>query len=156
MRRVLVLLVLLTAVVLTAAASVAQNAQKRPNILLIVADDLGYGDLGAYGQKGIQTPVLDQLAAEGLRFPDHYAGSTVCAPSRSALFTGLHTGHTPVRGNRRVDPLSQHPLPAESVTIAEVLKQAGYVTGVIGKWGLGATGNPGEPGRQGVDESSAS
>ncbi len=148
MRRVLVLPVLLAAVALAAA----QNAQKRPNILLIVADDLGYGDLGAYGQKVIQTPVLDQLAAEGLRFTDHYAGSTVCAPSRSALFTGLHTGHTPVRGNRRVDPMSQHPLPAESVTIAEVLKQAGYATGVIGKWGLGATGNAGEPGRQGVDE----
>ena len=129
----------------------AQQSDRLPNILLIIADDLGYGDLGVYGQKAIQTPVLDKLAAEGMRFTDHYAGSTVCAPSRSALFTGLHTGHTPVRGNRRVDPMSQHPLPAESVTLAEVLKQAGYATGVIGKWGLGATGNSGEPGRQGVD-----
>ena len=129
----------------------AQQAERRPNILLIVADDLGYGDLGVYGQKVIQTPVLDTLAAEGMRFTDHYAGSTVCAPSRSVLFTGLHTGHTPVRGNRRAEPMSQHPLPAESVTLTEVLKQAGYVTAAIGKWGLGATGNSGEPGRQGVD-----
>ncbi len=140
-----------TSMLLAACAVAAQQTDRPPNILLIVADDLGYGDLGAYGQQAIQTPVLDRLAAEGMRFTDHYAGSTVCAPSRSALFTGLHTGHTPVRGNRRVDPMSQHPLPAESVTIAEVLKQAGYVTGAIGKWGLGASGNSGEPGRQGVD-----
>ncbi len=146
MRRALALSLLLAAGTLA-----AQDAQRRPNILLIVADDLGYGDLGVYGQRAIQTPVLDRLAAEGLRFTDHYAGSTVCAPSRSALFTGLHTGHTPVRGNRRVEPMSQHPLPAESVTIAEVLKPQGYATAVIGKWGLGATGNSGEPGRQGVD-----
>jgi arylsulfatase A-like enzyme len=147
MRRVLALCVLLA----TAGILAAQDTRRRPNILLIVADDLGYGDLGVYGQKAIQTPVLDRLAAEGLRFTDHYAGSTVCAPSRSALFTGLHTGHTPVRGNRRVDAMSQHPLPAESVTLTEIMKRAGYLTAVIGKWGLGATGNSGEPGRQGVD-----
>ena len=146
MHRVLALSILLGALTLA-----AQDAQRRPNILLIVADDLGYGDLGVYGQKAIQTPVLDRLAAEGLRFTDHYAGSTVCAPSRSVLFTGLHTGHTPVRGNRRVEPMSQHPLPSESVTLTKVLKQAGYVTAVIGKWGLGATGNSGDPARQGVD-----
>jgi arylsulfatase A-like enzyme len=146
MRRLLAVTWCLAAVTLA-----AQNAPSRPNILLIVADDLGYGDLGVYGQKVIQTPVLDRLAADGMRFTDHYAGSTVCAPSRSVLFTGLHTGHTAVRGNGRVSPMSQHPLPAESVTIAEILKDAGYATGVIGKWGLGATGNSGEPGRQGVD-----
>jgi len=146
MRRLIVSVALL----LVAPLLVAQQP-RRPNVLLIVADDLGYGDLGAYGQQVIQTPVLDRLAAEGLRFTDHYAGTAVCAPSRSALFTGLHTGHTPVRGNRRVDAMSQHPLPAESVTIMEILKQAGYATGVIGKWGLGATGNSGDPARQGVD-----
>jgi arylsulfatase A-like enzyme len=143
--------ILAVTVCLAAATLAAQDAPPRPNILLIVADDLGYGDLGVYGQKVIQTPVLDRLAADGMRFADHYAGSTVCAPSRSVLFTGLHTGHTPVRGNGRVSPMSQHPLPAESVTIAEILKDAGYATGVIGKWGLGATSNSGEPGRQGVD-----
>ena len=136
---------------LAAFALASSGADRLPNILLIVADDLGYGDLGSYGQKNIQTPVLDKLATEGMRFTDHYAGSTVCAPSRSALMTGLDTGHTPVRGNRRVNPMSQYPLPADSVTIAEVLKKAGYATGMIGKWGLGGVGNSGEPDRQGFD-----
>ena len=122
-----------------------------PNILLIVADDLGYGDLGSYGQKNIQTPVLDRLAAEGMRFSDFYAGSTVCAPSRSALMTGLHTGHTPIRGNKEIEPMGQHPLADEVVTVAEVLKAQGYRTGLIGKWGLGAPGSEGEPNRQGFD-----
>lgn len=123
----------------------------RPNIVLIVADDLGYGDLGSYGQKNIQTPVLDRMAREGMRFTNHYAGSTVCAPSRCALMTGFHTGHAVVRGNREVKPMGQHPLPDETVTIAEVLKQAGYRTGLIGKWGLGGPGSTGEPNRQGFD-----
>lgn len=122
-----------------------------PNILLIVADDLGYGDLGSYGQKNIQTPALDKLAAEGMRFTDFYAGSTVCAPSRSALMTGLHTGHTPIRGNREVKPMGQHPIGDEVVTVAEVLKTRGYRTGLIGKWGLGGPGSSGEPNRQGFD-----
>jgi arylsulfatase A-like enzyme len=122
-----------------------------PNILLIVADDLGYGDLGSYGQKNISTPRLDQLAAEGMRFTDHYSGSTVCAPSRSSLMTGLHTGHTPVRGNREIKPMGQHPLAPDVVTVAEVLKGAGYTTGLIGKWGLGGPGTTGEPNQQGFD-----
>lgn len=123
----------------------------KPNLLVIVADDLGYGDLGSYGQQRIKTPHLDALAAGGLRFTDHYAGSTVCAPSRSALMTGQHTGHTPIRGNKEVKPYGQHPIGDDVVTIAEVLKGAGYRTGLIGKWGLGGPGSEGEPNRQGFD-----
>ncbi len=112
-----------------------------------MADDLGYGHLGCYGQKVIQTPHLDRLAAEGVRFTDAYAGCTVCAPSRSALLTGLHTGHTPVRTNA-----GGAPLPAGTPTIANILKQAGYRTGCFGKWGLGSEGTEGEPNRHGFDE----
>jgi arylsulfatase A-like enzyme len=117
-----------------------------PNIIFILADDLGYGDLGCYGQKTIQTPRIDQLAMEGLRFSDAYAGSTVCAPSRCALMTGLHTGHCHVRGNKRI------PLRPEDSTVAETLKQAGYATGLVGKWGLGNEGTTGVPNKQGFDE----
>ena len=123
----------------------------RPNIILIVADDLGYGDLGAYGQRQIRTPNLDRMAREGLRFTQFYAGSPVCAPSRSVLMTGQHTGRTPIRGNEEVMPIGQQPLPDTSVTIAEVLQEAGYATGAFGKWGLGAPGSEGVPGRQGFD-----
>ena len=143
-----ILLVLLT---LAACQPAAETPPAPPNIILIVADDLGYGDLGVYGQRNITTPVLDQLAADGMRFTNHYSGSTVCAPSRASLMTGLHTGHTPVRGNREVKPMGQHPLPDESVTIAEVLKGAGYRTALIGKWGLGAPDSTGEPNKQGFD-----
>lgn len=122
-----------------------------PNIIYILADDLGYGDLGCYGQPEIRTPHIDQLAAEGIRFTDHYAGSTVCAPSRCSLMTGLHTGHTEVRGNRKVPPMGQHPLPPDTVTVARLLQQVGYATGLIGKWGLGGPGSTGEPRRQGFD-----
>ena len=116
-----------------------------PNIIFILADDLGYGDVGCYGQKVIQTPHIDQIAAEGMRFTDHYAGSTVCAPSRCCLMTGLHTGHALVRGNANV------PLRPSDVTVAELLKSAGYATGIIGKWGLGEAGSTGIPNRQGFD-----
>src|SRR5882724_5551442 len=104
-------------------------APRKPSIVLIVADDLGYGDLGCYGQTKIKTPNLDKLAAEGVRFTDFYAGSTVCAPSRCALMTGLHTGHAYVRGNASL------PLRLQDQTVAEVLKEAGYHTALIGKWG---------------------
>ncbi len=127
------------------------SAARKPNIVLIVADDLGYGDLGVYGQTEIRTPNLDRMAAEGLRFTDHYAGSTVCAPSRSSLMTGLHTGRTPIRGNKEVRPMGQHPIADEVVTVAEVLKTAGYATGLIGKWGLGGPDSSGIPNRQGFD-----
>ncbi|MCC6793955.1 MAG: arylsulfatase [Candidatus Hydrogenedentes bacterium] len=122
----------------------AAPAQK-PNIIFILADDLGYGDLGCYGQERIKTPNLDQMAKEGMRFTQCYAGSTVCAPSRCALMTGLHTGHCWIRGNARV------PLRPEDVTVAELLKGAGYTTGLIGKWGLGNEDTTGTPNKQGFD-----
>lgn len=128
-----------------------ETAPSQPNIILIVADDLGYGDVGSYGQQQIQTPHLDRMAREGVRFTQFYAGSTVCAPSRSVLMTGQHTGRTPIRGNNPVLPIGQKPLPDSSVTIAEMLKEAGYRTGAFGKWGLGAPGSEGAPHRQGFD-----
>jgi len=124
---------------------------KKTNIIFILADDLGYVDLGCYGQKDIETPNIDKLAAEGIRFTDHYAGSTVCAPSRCCLMTGKHTGHAYIRGNREVKPMGQEPLPAGTVTVAGLLKDAGYATALTGKWGLGASGSVGIPNRQGFD-----
>jgi len=128
------------------AASAELGPNDRPNIVFILADDLGYGDLGCYGQKTIQTPHLDRMAAEGMRFTDCYAGSTVCAPSRCSLMTGLDTGHARVRGNALV------PLEPEDLTVAALVKRAGYATGIIGKWGLGEAGSTGIPNRQGFDE----
>lgn len=132
---------------------------EKPNIIFIMADDLGFGDLGCYGQTVIQTPHIDALAREGMRFTQCYAGSTVCAPSRSVLMTGQHTGHTTVRGNFGKGGVvglgggeGRVPLKAEDVTIAECLKQAGYVTGMTGKWGLGEPNTTGEPNRQGFDQ----
>ncbi|MCB1129220.1 MAG: sulfatase-like hydrolase/transferase, partial [Verrucomicrobiae bacterium] len=129
----------------------AQAHEPRPNIIFIMADDLGYGDLGVYGQQTIRTPNIDRLAGEGIRFTQFYAGSTVCAPSRSVLMTGKHLGHNDIRGNREVQPMGQQPLPAYNVTVAEVLKQAGYATGLVGKWGLGSVGTEGHPNAQGFD-----
>jgi arylsulfatase A-like enzyme len=118
---------------------------RAPNIIFILADDLGYGDPGCYGQKLIKTPNIDRLAAQGTRFTQCYAGSTVCAPSRCALMTGLHTGHARIRGNANV------PLEPGDLTVAEVLKRAGYTTGIIGKWGLGEPESTGIPNRKGFD-----
>jgi arylsulfatase A-like enzyme len=123
------------------------NSTRRPNIVFIMADDLGYGDLGIYGQKQIRTPNINRLAGTGLKFTNAYAGCTVCAPSRSVLMTGYHMGHTSVRSNPGGVPL----LP-EDVTVAEVLKSAGYATGIFGKWGLGDIGTDGHPNKQGFDE----
>ncbi len=117
----------------------------KPNIIYILADDLGYGDLGCYGQKEIKTPHLDRMAEGGMLFTDHYAGSTVCAPSRCCLMTGLHTGHALVRGNARQS------LRPDDLTVAEILKEQGYATGLIGKWGLGEAGSMGAPNRKGFD-----
>jgi arylsulfatase A-like enzyme len=138
---------LLTVLVFTSAGDGAggRQAQSSPNILLIHADDLGYGDLSVYGQSRFQTPSLDRLAREGTRFTQYYSGSTVCAPSRAALMTGYHTGHAWIRGNGDI------PLRPEDVTVAEVLRDAGYRTAVIGKWGLGTPGTTGLPHRQGFD-----
>ncbi|MFH1070953.1 MAG: arylsulfatase, partial [Candidatus Glassbacteria bacterium] len=122
-----------------------------PNLIFILTDDLGWGDLGCYGQPRIRTPNIDRLAEEGMRFTDHYAGSTVCAPSRCCLMTGYHTGHAYIRGNREVSPMGQEPLPADTVTVARLLQKVGYRTGLVGKWGLGGPGSEGTPGRQGFD-----
>jgi arylsulfatase A-like enzyme len=132
---------------LTCAALRAQTPGTKPNIIFILADDLGYGDLGCFGQRVIQTPNIDRLAAEGMRFTQVYAGDTVCAPSRCALMTGKHTGHCRIRGNKKdvfLEPFD--------VTVASVLKKAGYRTGIFGKWGLGGAGSPGIPNLHGFDE----
>jgi arylsulfatase A-like enzyme len=123
----------------------AADAPRAPNIVFILADDLGYGDLGCYGQKRIQTPNLDRMAAEGMRFTQFYAGDTVCAPSRCCLMTGFHTGHATVRGNALV------PLRPEDVTVAQLFKDGGYATGLVGKWGLGEPNTTGIPNRKGFD-----
>ena len=116
-------------------------AVEKPNLIFILADDLGWGDLGCYGQQVIQTPNLDRMAAEGLRFTHFYAGATVCAPSRSVLMTGKHHGHTRVRGNAgRTNPAAQALKPGD-VTVAKVLQAAGYKTALFGKWGLGDAGD---------------
>lgn len=128
------------------------NVPQKPNIIYILADDLGYGDLSCYGQKLYSTPNIDSLAKSGLKFTRHYSGSTVCAPSRSALMTGRHTGHTFIRGNKEVKPEGQYPLKDDAVTIAESLKEIGYVTGAFGKWGLGSPASEGDPNNQGFDE----
>ena len=128
-----------------------------PNIVYILADDLGYGDIGAYGQTKTRTPTLDQLAAEGMVFTQHYSGSTVCAPSRAVLMTGQHTGHVKIRGNfelggfRDDEEYGQMPLEDEAQTVAEILKQAGYATALVGKWGLGGPQSTGIPRRHGFD-----
>lgn len=125
--------------------------KRKPNILYIMADDLGYGDLGCYGQEKFRTPFLDRMAAEGIRFTDHYSGSPVCAPSRCTLMTGLHSGHAFIRGNYEVRPEGQLSILESATTVAEILKRAGYTTGAIGKWGLGGPDSAGHPNRQGFD-----
>ncbi len=137
--------VVVISLVLAIAGTTRGGAAEKPNIIFVLADDLGYGDLGCYGQKKIQTPNIDRLAAEGVRFTDFYAGSTVCAPSRCVLMTGLHLGHCYIRGN------GKHNLRPEDVTVAEVLEGAGYTCGLVGKWGLGHEGSTGLPTRQGFD-----
>ena len=125
----------------------ALNAAEKPNIILILADDLGYGEIGAFGQKWIQTPTLDRMAKHGLILTDHYSGSTVCAPSRCALLTGKHMGHAKIRGN------GTHSLGPEDNNFAKELKKAGYQTAIIGKWDSGVAGSTGEPSKQGFDYS---
>lgn len=149
MTRILILLVLFGTMTSQtysiATAATAGDSPRKPNIVFIMADDLGYGEVGCFGQRILKTPHIDALAADGMRFTDVYSGSTVCAPSRCVLMTGLHTGHCLVRGNARV------PLRPQDVTVAEVFKQAGYVTGMFGKWGLGEPDSTGIPNRQGFD-----
>jgi arylsulfatase A len=151
---------LVSTVLVTMAIAIASGAAERsapepeqparsgaPNIILIHADDLGYGDLSAYGQAKFATPGIDRLANEGIRFTNYYSGSTVCAPSRAALMTGMHTGHAWIRGNGEI------PLRAEDVTVAMLLRDAGYRTAVIGKWGLGTAGTTGQPDKKGFEYS---
>lgn len=123
---------------------------KRPNVIYIMTDDQGFGDVGCYGQKLIKTPNLDKMAAEGMRFTDHYSGTCICAPTRCVLMTGLHTGHSYIRDNYPVGSY-QLPIPDETLTVAEVFKDNGYTTGCVGKWGLGGPGAEGDPNRQGFD-----
>jgi arylsulfatase A len=125
---------------------------KLPNIIFILADDLGYGDLSCYGQLKFQTPNIDRLASQGMLFRQHYTGCTVSAPSRASLMTGLHTGHSPIRGNKGWKPEGEWPMPSSYITLAEMLKAKGYATGAFGKWGLGFIGTEGDPNNQGFDE----
>lgn len=143
-------LALCAAGTITACGGV-NNEGKQPNIIYILADDLGYGDLSCYGQQKFSTPNIDKLASEGMLFTQHYSGCTVSAPSRSSLLTGQHTGHTPVRGNKSWKPEGNWPLKGEAVTIAEALKARGYTTGAFGKWGLGYIDTEGDPNAQGFD-----
>jgi len=129
-----------------------ENKTQSPNIINILADDLGYGDLSFLGQTRFETPNIDKMAAQGMVFTQHYSGATVCAPSRSALLTGLHTGHTPIRGNHEIFPEGQYPLPDSTYTLPEMLKEQGYTTGLFGKWGLGYPGSEGVPNKQGFDK----
>jgi arylsulfatase len=145
----------------TAQTAASAEAKKKPNIVYILADDLGYAEVGCYGQKKIRTPNIDKLASEGMKFTQHYSGNPVCAPSRCALMTGKHTGHTQVRGNKQVGGTEgwklgstiggQWPIKADTITIAKILKKAGYTTGAFGKWGLGRAGTTGDPNKQGFD-----
>lgn len=136
---------------LLAATSTHAPAADRPNMIFILADDLGMGDLGCYGQKLIQTPNIDRMAQEGTRYLQAYSGTTVCAPSRASLNTGLHMGHCPIRANREIQPEGQAPLPAGTVTVAQILKSAGYATACIGKWGMGMFDTTGSPLKVGYD-----
>ncbi|MES2371545.1 MAG: arylsulfatase [Bacteroidota bacterium] len=137
--------------------AVTANAQttvkpKQPNIIFIIADDLGYADLSCYGQKKTETPNIDLLAKKGMKFTQFYAGTSVCAPSRTSFMTGLHTGHTPIRGNKSFDPEGQTPLPDSVMTIANLLQKKGYNTAAFGKWGLGYITTSGDPNKKGFDQ----
>jgi arylsulfatase len=141
----------ITAILVALLCGAAPPADRKPNIIFILADDLGYGELGCYGQKKILTPCIDRLAAQGMKFTNAYAGNAVCAPSRCTLMTGMHQGHAHVRDNRTYGVEGQTPLPADTVTIPKLLKAAGYATGAMGKWGLGGPGSSGDPNKQGID-----
>ena len=157
MRRLRPVLLLSFTLVPDSAAQEAAELERPPNVVYVLADDLGYGELGCYGQKKIRTPRIDQLAREGMRFTQHYSGSPVCAPSRCVLMTGLHTGHAHVRANwenggwGEHEPEGQLPLPEGTPTLARLLQDAGYATGAVGKWGLGGPDTSGHPNHQGFD-----
>ena len=152
-RKTSLLFVLVIILFIGTACSKSVDKKKQPNIIFILADDMGYSDLGCYGSELIQTPNIDRLASEGMKFTHHYAGNSVCAPSRCSLMTGLHTGHCQVRGNIQWKPYGQIQLKEETNTVATLLKNAGYKTAIIGKWGLGVEGTSGDPLKQGFDYS---
>jgi arylsulfatase A-like enzyme len=145
------LLTLATMLLAPLAALHAADKPQKPNIIFILSDDIAQGDLGCYGQKLIQTPNIDRMAREGLRCTQAYCGTTVCAPSRASLMTGLHAGHSPIRANREIGAEGQMPLPAGTFTVAKLLKSAGYATACIGKWGLGMFDTTGSPLKLGFD-----
>lgn len=150
-------IILITALVSNACSN-EEKGKALPNIIYILADDLGYGDLSCYGQTNFATPNIDEMAKQGMQFSQHYSGSTVCAPSRCSLLSGMHTGHSFIRCNKVGNPEGiypvegQYPIPDSVVTIAEILKEKGYATGAFGKWSLGFTSNSGDPLKQGFDE----
>jgi arylsulfatase A-like enzyme len=149
----LVLFLTSAATVIAGPADDDKEQSPRPlNVVFILADDLGFQELGCFGQQKIRTPHLDQLAAHGMKLTQHYSGNAVCAPSRCVLMTGKHPGHAWIRNNSEAQPEGQRPIPASEVTLAEVLKARGYVTGAFGKWGLGGPGTEGDPVRQGFDQ----
>lgn len=145
--------ILNTLLALAALIPVGALAQEKrlPNIVYLYADDLGYAELGSYGQQKIRTPRLDQLAAEGMRFTNHYSGSNVCAPARASLLTGKHSGRSFIRDNYEYRPTGQYPLASGETTVATLLRNAGYATGAVGKWGLGPVGTEGDPNKHGFD-----
>jgi arylsulfatase A len=148
MKRILLFIFL----VFFSSTLIAQKASVKPNIIFIFADDLGYGDIGCYGQRKIETPNIDKLAEQGIKFTQFYSGSTVCAPARASFLTGLHTGHTAVRGNKPFAPEGETPLPDSVVTVVKLLQQNGYATAAFGKWGLGFYSNSGSPLKKGFDK----
>lgn len=150
MSRKLILFGLCLLAVFSSSNSFAAS-QAKPNIVFFLADDLGYGDIGCFGQTKIKTPNIDRLAAEGMKFTQHYSGNAVCAPSRCVLMTGKHPGHAYIRNNREAKPEGQFPVTADTVTLAKLLQGQGYKTGAFGKWGLGGPGSTGEPLKQGFD-----
>lgn len=155
MKYFLAITILFAAIAAPAQKSAAKESagwRTRPNIIFILADDLGYGDIGCYGQQKIETPNIDMLAKEGMRFTQFYSGSTVCAPARSSFLTGLHTGHTQIRGNKSFPPEGQTPLPDSVITFVNILQQNGYATAGFGKWGLGYITTSGDPNKKGFDQ----
>ncbi|MDR2981799.1 MAG: arylsulfatase [Puniceicoccales bacterium] len=129
----------------------AADTPKHPNVVFILVDDLGWGELGCYGQQKIKTPNIDKLAREGIRFTDSYSGAPVCAPARASLMTGLHLGHSPIRGNKEAKPEGQYPIPPEYTLFPQLFQKAGYATAAVGKWGLGPVGSEGDPLKRGFD-----
>ncbi len=137
--------------VLLAQSRQSHSADRPPNIVFLIADDLGYGELGCFGQTKIRTPNIDQLAKEGMRLTQYYSGNAVCAPSRCVLMTGKHPGHAFIRNNRRRPPEGQYPIPAGTVTLPRLFQDLGYATGGFGKWGLGGPESDGRPMKQGFN-----